>query len=67
MAYAKAGATLGMAMDVMERIRPGSFSAGLETYLRMDAFANSVPMDLWNSLAEAVGDPRFATRMLTWR
>ena len=55
-----------MAMDVMERIRPGSFSAGLETYLRMDAFANSVPMDLWNSLAEAVGDPRFATRMLTW-
>ena len=65
-AYAKAGATLGMAMDTMERLRPGSFSTGLEAYLRMDAFGNSVPMDLWSNLGTAVGDPLFGQRMLTW-
>ena len=65
-AYAKAGATLAMAMDTMERLRPGSFSQGLEAYLRMDAFGNSVPMDLWSNLGTALGDPLFAERMLTW-
>lgn len=55
-----------MAMDAMERLRPGSFSQGLEAYLRMDAFGNSVPMDLWSNLGDALGDPLFAQRMLTW-
>jgi hypothetical protein len=33
-AYAKAGATLAMAMDTMERTLPGSFRRGLGFYLR---------------------------------
>lgn len=65
-AYAKAGATLAMAMDTMERSSPGSFGLGLGAYLRSDAFGNAEPMDLWNNLGRAIGSERFAARMLSW-
>ena len=45
---------------------PGSFGRGLQRYIESDAFANSVPEDLWGGLATAAGDEALAAQLTTW-
>jgi hypothetical protein len=51
--YSKGSAVLTMIYDYMERVLPGSFLRGINTYLTEHAFATVVTSDIWRALGNA--------------